>query len=209
MPKTSRKNPVPTICAYSKCRKVFPSYDIRRIYCSRLCSAQRICDQKRGRALETFWNYVQHCEHEWLCPYCCWPWTRGLEPTGYGFVTINNDKINTHRLVWELWNQRPFPEGLQAAHYCHNRACCNFIHIHPATPKGNIADSVRDRRMTHGEAHHSHKLTETDVLAIFALREQGWKMSVIARHYHVNPANIKALFDGRIWKHINPYAKRL
>jgi len=49
-----------------------------------------------------------------------------------------------HRLFWEITNNKPFPEGLQAGHTCENseyehERCINPKHIIPSTPAENEA----------------------------------------------------------------------
>lgn len=173
----------------------------KQICCSRNCGAKYTGEAKRGRILETFWQHVAHCEHEWLCPYCCWPWTGSLAAK-YGSVQVNYEQMGTHRLAWQLGNNRPFPPELFAAHYCHTPACCNFIHIHPATQKENYADSLRDGRVLRGEQKSNSKLTEETVQEAFHLRSTGMSIKNIAAHLVVSKSAIQVLLKRRAWKHV-------
>jgi hypothetical protein len=195
------------------CSKEFVLSDTRqtckenRRYCSLTCAAKATAHTRKGRsrvgrALETFWQKVIRCDHEWLCLYCCWPWT-GCIDNGYGTVSIRKQRIGTHRLAWELHNGHPMPKELFAAHYCHFRACCNPTHIHPADHLGNMQDTVRDLKHVFGERHYAHKLTANDVLNIFVLRRAGRTTQSIADEYHVTHAAITFIFSRRTWKQLD------
>jgi|SRR5215471_1418746 len=140
----SFSKPIPRVCRL--CRRDFLSYpaQIQRgnaQYCSRYCY-----DSAKRFDLTTFWQWVSTCLHGKDCPFCCWPWKLPLK-NGYGYFQLERIQYYAHRTAWEIWHNRPIPHALFVAHYCHNRACCNPDHIHAATPKENIADSIRDGRM--------------------------------------------------------------
>ena len=82
-------------------------------------------------------------------PWDCWPWTGGLNPDGYGQVSINGRMRTAHDVVWE-WTHGPIPDGLQIDHRCHtaalgcpggpscpHRRCCNPAHLEPVTALEN------------------------------------------------------------------------
>jgi hypothetical protein len=99
-----------------------------------------------------------------------------------------------------LVNNRPFPDGLFSAHYCHNRACNNVWHIHAATPKENTQDSVRDLRLSLGERHYEAQLTEAAVKEAFSLYHAGWSMQTIAKRNRVTRIVIAHALHRRNWK---------
>jgi hypothetical protein len=168
-------------------------------FCSRRCKGLA----QRAATINAFWDNVQHCVHEWLCPYCCWPWLGSCEPiSGYGVAYMNNRKIGAHRAAWILGNDQPLPPGLSAAHYCHNRPCCNFIHIHAATQKENIADSLRDNRVLRGEKHGMSKLTNDGIRQIFLLSKAGWADGAIAKHLHVSRTTVGDVLHRTKWLHV-------
>jgi hypothetical protein len=195
------------ICCY--CGKEFslrPLSQVRdqQLYCSRECGHAVSAIKRRGKGLRMFWNKVKQCEHGYDCPYCCWPFTGGLDSNGYGRVKVGDGTYrHAHRVAWELHNERKMPDELFGAHYCHFPACSNYMHTHPATQKENMADSVRDRRHYHGERHHNSKLTKDTIKEAFMLREQGWIIQRIADHLSVSYIVIQKLLKRDTWKYID------
>jgi HNH endonuclease len=165
-------------------------------YCSRQCY-----DRSKRHTPENFWSHVSICAHGKECPFCCWPW-QGTMKNGYGVLTFESQQFYTHRIAWELWHQTPMPKELFAAHYCHNRGCNSPGHIHPATQQDNIADSVRDKRMSHGTHNHKSKLVEVNISEIFVLRQQGWLLREIAQRFSVTPTNIGDILHRQTWRHV-------
>jgi hypothetical protein len=84
----------------------------------------------------------------------CWEWTAGKGDNGYGHFHIRIGlRIGAHRMAWSLFNNQPFPEGLQAMHSCNNKGCVNPMHIVPGTAKQNIQDALRDGLKKTGKDH--------------------------------------------------------
>ena len=156
-------------------------------------------------AMYRFWPKVKKCNHENGCIYCCWPWLAGIFKTGYGQFYYGNIDHPSHRMAWEFWNNRKIPNGLYIAHYCHNRLCCNPLHLHPATQKENMADSVRDHRVHPGTQHSSSKLKEEDIPYIFQLSANGYSSQEIANIMSVSRRLISAILQRKRWKHITLY----
>ncbi len=76
-------------------------------------------------------------------PHECWIWSAAS--TGrYG--TFRG--LRTHRLAWEIVNQRNIPEGMFACHHCDTPLCCNPEHIFIGTHQDNMTDAARKGRMT-------------------------------------------------------------
>src|SRR5262245_28058259 len=166
----AQRTKVPRIClGCSVAFLAFPA-EIKRgggKYCS-----QRCWDSIKRHTPEQIWDLVAICAHGRDCPYCCWPY-QGTLNNGYGLFYLDGIPHYAHRFVWEQWHQKPMPPELFGAHYCHFRACVSPSHIHPATQKENLADSSRDFRMSHGEAHHKAKLVEADIPRIFTWAWEG------------------------------------
>src|SRR5262245_29982791 len=57
-------------------------------FCSTPCRRLSQSAKNMGKGLKHFWTRVQQCPHEWLCPYCCWPWMGAFYETGYGEIQI-------------------------------------------------------------------------------------------------------------------------
>jgi len=173
-------------------------------YCSRQCSIIAASPKRNGMGIRTFWDKVQQCGHEWLCPFCCWPFQGQITSNGYGLVHSGNKKLRmANRVAWELGNNRSMPDELFAAHYCHFPACCNPMHIHAATQKENMADSVRDLRHYYGQRHHQAKLTLETIKEAFLLRQQGWGFRRLAKHFNVSYIVMYKLINRETWKSID------
>jgi hypothetical protein len=195
------------ICAYCGESFALPATNqVRRqqLYCSRTCGKKVAGIKKRDQGLRKFWSRVQRCEHGWDCPYCCWPWQANMTGNGYGIVQLGGGKKTmAQRVAWELWNERSMPPELFGAHYCHTPACCNAFHVHPATQKENMADSVRDQRHYHGARHHEAKLTLETIKEAFDLRAKGRSIHAIAKHLGVSFITIQKLLARETWKSID------
>lgn len=191
--------PVTLVC--QQCEQPFP-VPLCRIDIAQFCSKACHYNWKSAQHRATFWSKVAVCQHGFDCPYCCWPFQGFIANTGYGVVKIHGTRIGSHRLAWELGNNQALPPGFDAAHYCHVRACANYNHIHRATRKENLADSVRDGRTSKGEDRFNSKLTEETASEAFRLKLLGWGNKRIADHLHVSKAAIRLLMIGENWKHI-------
>jgi len=175
-----------------------------RIYCSLTCHWRAVGKERVQRTLDGFWDRLERCEHdgELPCPYCCWLWTGATAATGYGKLTHNGKDGRAHRRAWEIWNERTMSPELDAAHYCHRRLCCNPMHLHAATPKENMADSVRDGRSLFGSRGGNSKLVEADIPEIFRLRAMGWTQIKIAAHFQVHWTTIRNALIGKTFSHV-------
>jgi HNH endonuclease len=146
-----RVNQMTAICQY--CNKTFIVYaSTLKKGAGKHCS-QDCYNKSRANTQEKLWKLVAICQHGKDCPYCCWPWQGTLMPHGYGIFSVNRKNKYVQRLIWEDWHQKSMPSHLFAAHYCHVKACASPSHIHPATQKENMADSMRDNRLPKGPTH--------------------------------------------------------
>jgi len=92
------------------------------------------------------------------------------------------------------------PKGRDhAAHNCGNEACVNIAHLEWKSAKENHADKLRHRTLARGSGHYNSKLTEAQVIEIFALKGSGRKPKDIAPEYGVSPQPIKSIWSGRSW----------
>jgi hypothetical protein len=172
-------------------------------FCSDPCRRRSQSAKNRGVSLRNFWSRVQQCGHEWLCPYCCWPWTGAFyTTTGYGEIVVHGQRTTTHRTAWQLWNRRIVPAKFVVAHYCHTRACCNPMHLHATTQAGNVEDSIRDARHAFGERQGHSKFTDMTATDALALYMAGWPFGAIAEHFDVTYATAQSLCLGETWKHL-------
>jgi len=200
------KPPETTICEY--CQKEFVirknTYEREgRRFCSLDCHWKAYGIIKTQRALDEFWTHIHRCDHDWVCLYCCWPWTATTTTTGYGKWFYQGKTIPPHRKAWELHQGRIMPKKLFAAHWCHNPICCNPLHIHPATPKQNTADSVRDGMHLFGSRSGMSKLVETDIPEIFRLHAMGWTHIALGKKYNVHSSTIQNVLRRNTWTHVH------
>ena len=89
----------------------------------------------------------------------CWNWV-GCKTSGYGQVRVNKKLYRVHRLMYELFVEKP-PEGKDTYvldHLCNNRACCNPTHLQLISDKENILKgngaTARKARQTHCKNGH-------------------------------------------------------
>lgn len=109
----------------------------------------------------------------------CWLWL-GRTTLGYGKVrfstpTVKGDKA-VHRESYRIFIGE-IPEGLLIRHRCHNKLCCNPLHLEPGTDRDNWLDMLVDGHTRlleqDGEANISSKLTEQDVYKIREMFKTG------------------------------------
>lgn len=78
------------------------------------------------------------CTIGWdVTPEGCWNWRGSTLPNGRARLNMHNKGIFPYRATYEAV-YGPIPEGLVAAHTCHNHLCINPDHIKPSTQKENM-----------------------------------------------------------------------
>ena len=76
-----------------------------------------------------------------ICPDTgCWLWIKSKDHDGYGWVSLNNQTHQAHRLVYSLLRGKP-ADGLVCDHLCRVRHCVNPDHIELVTPAENVKRS--------------------------------------------------------------------
>lgn len=118
---------------------------------------------------------------------------------GYGVLTIGGKKMLTHRLAYLLAHGSLPAGGLVVRHLCGNPLCVNPRHLAEGTKRQNTADAIEHGTFPSGEAHHSTKLTDADVIAIRQSSETG---KAIAARYGITPASVSNIRLGKTWKHL-------
>lgn len=137
----------------------------------------------------------------------CWIWTAGINVPrgGYGMFALRKGVIRrSHRIAWELANDRPVPDGLWVLHRCDNPPCVRPAHLFLGTPKDNTDDMAAKGRLNplHGSARPQAKISEADVIAIRAARAQGVTGAELALKYGVHRTAIYHIAKRDYWKHI-------
>lgn len=104
-------------------------------------------------------------------------------------------------MAYELSNG-PIPDGLLVRHSCDNPPCCNPAHLLTGTTADNMRDRDERNRASVGSQCPIARLTESDIPAIFALREQGKTVREIGRGFGVSGGTISAVLNRKTWKHV-------
>lgn len=147
-----------------------------------------------------FWKFVEKGT-------ACWVWTGARSEWGYGRVSIATSKAaGAHRVSWELC-RGPIPDGLHVLHRCDNPPCVNPDHLFLGTPADNAADKMAKGRARPapprlGEANHSARFTETDIIDIRTLRRFGATVRTLAESYGVRRTHIQQILRKDIWPHL-------
>jgi hypothetical protein len=147
-----------------------------------------------------FWSYVhRRQDHQ------CWNWVGSTmqKRGGYGQLRLNGTTYKAHRVSW-LIHFGKLPDEPVLRHMCNNPLCCNPTHLLPGSYKDNHDDMRQANRMfvpvsPKGEEHHSSRLTEDQVLAIFQSDRPGTEL---AAKYGVTKSMISRIRTGRSWKHV-------
>lgn len=141
----------------------------------------------------------EHCPE--LGP--CWIWTRCKSLDKYGYINLGQKQHLVHRVSYEYYNDIFIPEGMFVCHKCDTPACLRPDHLFLGTPLDNTLDSVRKRRIQHGEKSSSAKLTDEQVRNIkIEMKEKNINQYELARQWGVDRSIITMILKGRIWKHI-------
>lgn len=129
----------------------------------------------------------------------CWEWRGNFNNKGYGTLHYGGVTRGAHRWAYIL-AKGPIPRTTCVLHRCDNRKCLRLSHLYAGTHKQNAADRERRGRGGHvlrrGSRNGSVKLTEAQVLAIFAA--PGTYKSIGDR-YGVSATTIGFIKNGTKW----------
>ena len=95
----------------------------------------------------------------------------------------------------------PRPEGAQVRHLDGDPTNCEVGNLSWGTAKQNAADKIAHGRQVRGEAVHSARLSEQDVIAIRA--SVGVSRRELARQHGVSVTTIYSVLAGRSWRHVS------
>lgn len=129
----------------------------------------------------------------------CLSWPFGRTPYGYGMLTDEGRQQGAHRWACEKVHGAPPTPDHHAAHTCGNghEGCVNPRHLYWASPVENAEDRQCGPRAQRGETATKVKLTEAEVVEIYALR--GGSDRAVARDYGVSRGAISHIWRGRSW----------
>lgn len=138
----------------------------------------------------------------------CWEWTGQIKKNGYGvtLITLAPHKYhpyNVHKLAWIVANGA-VPAGLCVCHACDNRRCINPKHLFLGTHQANMTDARQKKRFQdqRGSKNNKARLTESDVLRIRALSENGTSRVEIARMFNLGKGHASRIIHRQLWAHI-------
>lgn len=128
----------------------------------------------------------------------CWIWTASTVG-GYGCFLRNK---YAHRFSYEYFYD-VIPEGLCVLHHCDNHLCVNPEHLFLGTQEDNMRDMVEKGRSTFGEKHPKAKLTESDVVHIREMYDNGiYTQKEIAKKYEISKSSVSCIVRCVNWSHI-------
>lgn len=144
-----------------------------------------------------FWNLVDKRGADE-----CWPWKAGRSSKGYGYTTVSQKQIGSHRVAWELANNQIIQPGMCVCHHCDNPICCNPSHLFLGTVDDNIQDKVKKGRSPSREENGRAKLTTEQVLKIRSLHAQGVSLRKLAKMFGVCQNNIFVIVSQETWRSV-------
>ena len=145
--------------------------------------------------MERFWSKVDK-----RSPDECWEWTASRGSCGYGqsWWAPAKRAVGTHRIAY-LLTHGSIPNGLQVAHTCHNKLCCNPAHLVAQSSADNNFANYKDKR------HKSAKIKEWEVSFIWWLRLRGVGPSDICRAVGLSIGSVENVIykRGRHFERVN------
>lgn len=147
---------------------------------------------KSSKIEKLFWSNVIKTEN-------CWIYTKSLLSSGYGRV----GQKRAHRFSYEL-HCGAIPENMYVCHRCDNPPCVNPNHLFLGTPKDNVTDRVNKRRCNTpaGDRHWNRKLTESLIITIKEMINNGMHYRDVADKFNVSHATIHDIKQNKTWKHV-------
>jgi hypothetical protein len=124
-----------------------------------------------------------------------WPFGKSM---GYGIIASGDGPVRVHRLALVLYSGRN-PKLFAAHGACHNKLCCNPLHLSWSTGKQNSDDRNRDGTMLHGEMAPNSKLSNDQVLMIFNMNGSNKSIGDL---FGVAGATVWSIKTGRTWSRV-------
>lgn len=131
----------------------------------------------------------------------CWLWFGKLDRYGYGKFSCDGFK-SAHRYSYYLHNGE-FNRNLNVCHSCDIRNCIHPKHLFLGTDKENSEDMANKGRSAKGEQNASSKLTESQVIELRSLYDQGCKnYAELGRKFGISKNVARRIILRIKWKHI-------
>jgi hypothetical protein len=152
--------------------------------------------KRRARDVQRFHaGYVVNEQTE------CWEWQRNIQSNGYGHMKHSGKARSVHRVSYEM-HKGEIPDGAYVLHRCDNKCCVNPRHLFLGTALDNRLDMQSKRRHAHGERVNTAKLTEAQVLEIYALSDNGMGSPRIAKRVGISVSMAWNIKTGKSWSHL-------
>jgi hypothetical protein len=146
-----------------------------------------------------FWAKVN------IVPNNCWEWIAGKYYNGYGQFYDGKNKICAHRFSYKL-AYGEIDQKLVVCHKCDNRSCVNPDHLFLGTQQDNIRDMYNKNRQVitslPGSRNGNVTLTESKVLEMRVLYNNGTQIAEIARRFDTSETQTARIVKLQGWKHI-------
>lgn len=131
----------------------------------------------------------------------CWEWQRNIQANGYGHMKHSGKARGVHRVSYEM-HKGEIPLGAYVLHRCDIRCCVNPLHLFVGTALDNRIDMQSKMRHAHGERINTAKLTELQVIEIYALSDSGMGSPTIAKKYGISTTMAWNIKTGKSWTHL-------
>ena len=118
---------------------------------------------------------------------------------GYGQAQIRGRTWRAHRYVLVRASGGVDPAGMQAAHSCGNRLCCNPKHLRWATAAENASDRKRHGTEARGGRNGKSILSEASVRSIKRALASGESALALAKRHEVSRSAIGDIRSGKTW----------
>lgn len=136
-------------------------------------------------------------------PCLCWKWL-SIKSGVYPRVKYGSRKVLCSRLVYELF-YGSIPDRFEVMHECDDTTCLFPWHLKAGTYDENMKEMKARHRQTNvvrGENHHSHKLTERQVIEMRSLKACGVPTRDLVRIFEISRSNVKKTCRGLKWSHL-------
>lgn len=151
---------------------------------------------------ERFWSKVEITDdlNE------CWLWKASLGSRGYGQFKHRGKVLRSHKVAWEIANERDVYNDLWVLHSCDNPICCNPHHLFLGTAQDNTDDMIQKgrqcfcgnkKRSDPSNAKLSHEIANE-----IRKRYLEGKISqrALAKEYKVDQKRISRITRNEAWK---------
>jgi hypothetical protein len=131
----------------------------------------------------------------------CWEWQKNIQQNGYGHMKHSGKAKGVHRISYEM-HKGKIPEGAYVLHVCDVRCCVNPKHLFLGTAMDNALDKKGKNRHAHGTMVNTSKLTELQVLEMYALFDSGVGSPTVGRKYGIATSMAWNIKTGKSWAHL-------